>query len=136
MSWSYSGNPADSSLDKVRFLIGDTDTTDQLLTDEEINYTISESGGSIYQSAHDAAYAIASKFARMASSTSVGDMSISYSDRGASFYTVANEMLLLGARRQPPTPWISPQNIVRATDKVIPPENGTEFYTGQTDYFR
>ena len=62
MSWSYSGNPADSALDKVRFLIGDTDTTDQLLTNEEINYTIAESGGSIYQSAHDAAYAIASKF--------------------------------------------------------------------------
>lgn len=136
MSWSYSGNPADSTLDKIRFLIGDTDTTDQLLNDEEITYLITESGGSIYQAAHDAAYAIASKFTRMASSTSVGDMSISYSDRGSSYYILAKEMLLLGARREPPTPWISPQNILRAADKVIPPENGTEFYTGQTDYLR
>ena len=136
MTWSYSGNPASSEKDAVRFLIGDTDTTDQLLSDAEINYVIAESGGSIYQAAHDACYAIAGKFSRMASSKSVGDMSISYADRAQAFFALANELLELAARREVPTPWVSPDNIVRAADKIVPPANGTEFYTGQMDYFR
>lgn len=135
MTWSYTGDPADSTKDAVRFLIGDTDTSDQLLTDEEIDYTV-DSSGSLYQAAHDSAYAIASTFARMASSKSVGDMSLSYSDRAASYYQVADRMLQLQAKRQPPTPWIDPDNIIRASEKTVPPTNGTEFYTGQMDYLR
>lgn len=136
MAWTYSGDPASSTRDAVRFLIGDTDSTDQLLQDAEITYVISESGGSVYQAAHDAAYAVASKFSRMATSKSVGDLSLSYSDRAKAFFDLANELLELGARREPPTPWISPDNIKRASDKTLPPTNGTEFYTGEFDYFR
>lgn len=136
MAWTYSGDPATSDRDKVRFLIGDTDSTDQLLQDAEIAYVITEAGGSIYQAAHDAAYAVASKFSRMATSKSVGDLSLSYSDRAKAFFDLANELLELGARREPPTPWISPSNIVRASDKTLPPSNGTEFYTGEFDYYR
>lgn len=136
MTWTYTGDPSDSPKDTVRFLIADTDTSDQLLSDEEIAYVLSEAGGSVYQAAHDAAYSVASKFSRMATSKSAGDLSISYSDRAAAFYRVANEMLELAARREPPTPWVSPENMKRATDKTVPPENGTEFWTGQMDYER
>lgn len=135
MTWSYSGDPSDSDKDTVRFLIGDTDTDDQLLSDEEITFTLTEAG-SVYQAAHDCAYAIASSFARAASSKSVGDMSISYTDRANAFYALADRMLALQAKRQPPTPWISPDNIIRASQKDVPPANGTEFYTGQQDYLR
>jgi len=135
LTWSYTGNPASSSKDAVRFLIGDTDTSDQLLSNEEIDYTITQSG-SIYQAAHDSAYAIASTFARMASSKSVGDLSLSYNDRATTYYQVADRMLQLQAKRQPPIPYISPDNIIRASEKTIPPANGTEFYTGQQDYLR
>ena len=136
MTWSYSGDPASSTIDAIRFLIGDTDTTDQLLSNEEIQYCINEAGSSVYQAAHDCAYAIASKFSRLATSKSVGDLSLSYSDRAQAYFTLANELLELGARREPPTPWISPDNIERASDKTVPPTNGTEFWTGQFDYER
>ena len=43
-NWTYSGDPASSDKDAVRYLIGDTDTTDQLLSDEEIGYSISRAG--------------------------------------------------------------------------------------------
>jgi hypothetical protein len=136
MTWSYSGDPASSDRDAIRFLIGDTDTDDQLLSNEEIDYCITQGGPSVYQAAHDCAYAIASKFSRMATSKSVGDMSLSYSDRAQAYFTLANELLELGARREPPTPWISPENIEHASDKTVPPNNGTEFWTGQMDYER
>lgn len=136
MSWSYSGNPADSTKDTVRFLIGDVEADDPLLSDEEIAYVISESGGSVYQAAHDACYHIASTFSRMATSKSVGDLSLSYANRADAYFKLANELLELGARREPPTPWANPQNMKRASDKTVPPSNGTEFWTGQMDYDR
>ena len=40
MTWSYSGDPSASSLDEVRFLVGDTDSTEQLVQNEEIAYAI------------------------------------------------------------------------------------------------
>lgn len=134
MTWTYGGDPTASARDEVRFLIGDTDTTDQLLSDEEIAYCISKAGDSPYQAAHDAAYAVASKFSRMATSKSVGDLSLSYADRAQAFFTLANELLELGARRDVPTPWVNPDNLKRATDKTRPPANGTEFWTGVDDY--
>ena len=39
MSWEYQG-PSASDKDEVRFLIGDTDVEDQLLSDEEIQYLV------------------------------------------------------------------------------------------------
>ena len=40
MTWAYSGNPATSDLDQVRFTLQDTDTSFQLLANEEINFLI------------------------------------------------------------------------------------------------
>jgi hypothetical protein len=136
MAWTYSGDPADSTRDAVRFLVGDTDTTDQLLNDAEVAFCIAESGGSIYQSAHDCCYSIASKFSRLATSKTVGDLSLSYADRAQAFFALANELLELGARREPPIPWASAANMQRTSDKTTPPTNGTDFWTGQMDYDR
>lgn len=42
MTWSYSGNPAASAIDKYRFLISDTDSTEPVLQDEEIQFILDE----------------------------------------------------------------------------------------------
>lgn len=42
MSFSYSGNPATSALDLLRFLAGDTDEGVALLTDEEAAWLIAQ----------------------------------------------------------------------------------------------
>lgn len=78
MTWSYSGNPAASANDKVRFLCGDTDTNNQQITNEEIAFLLTEWGGNAYTAAAEACMAIAGKYASKAdSSRSVGDLSIS-----------------------------------------------------------
>ena len=81
MAWSYSGDPADSALDAVRFLIGDTDTNDQLLDNEEILWTNNQVTGSntattaLYETSYRCMVAIASKFSRLADQ-SVGDLKV------------------------------------------------------------
>lgn len=135
MTWTYV-DPNNNARDKVRFLIGDTDSTEPLLSDEEIAFTISEAGGSVYQGGHDACYAIAAKFSRMAQSKSVGDLSISYADRAAAYAMQAMRLLELGARREPPRVWVAAGALVRADARTDAGINGTEFWTGQMDYLR
>jgi len=65
MAWTYSGDPASSNLDAVRYYIGDTDTTDQLLTNAEINFEVAEHGNAL-GAALSCCMALAAKFARQA----------------------------------------------------------------------
>jgi len=62
MSWSYDQNE-DTDLDRVRGLIGDTDTTDQLLSDEKIEAELTRTG-SVNAAAIACAESLAAKFSR------------------------------------------------------------------------
>ena len=61
-TWTYSGDPANSDLDHVRFLLGDTNSADQKLQDAEIQFSI-DTSTSIEAAAASCARAIAGRFA-------------------------------------------------------------------------
>jgi hypothetical protein len=86
MAWTYSGNPASSDRDKARFLIGDVVQTPHSITDEEMQYLISEAPEpKAEMAAAEAADLWADRFAGLsASSKSVGDLSIAQDYAGAS----------------------------------------------------
>lgn len=87
MTWTYSGNPGATNRDAVRFLIGDTDNTAQLVTDEEIAYMLAQEGTSTSAAAR-ICRSLAAKYARYMDQ-SVGDLSISYSQRYQQFSELA-----------------------------------------------
>ena len=91
MSWTYSGDPASTTRDAVRFMVGDTDTTEQLITDEEIAYLVT-THGSTNRVASEAARAIAAKFARLMS-RSVGGLSANFSAKYSQYLALANDLL-------------------------------------------
>jgi len=75
MTWNYSGDPTTSSKDEIRFLIGDTDTDDQLLSDEEINYLYAQwypIYRTVFYVASIACETIAASYAREASHSADG----------------------------------------------------------------
>lgn len=76
MTWTYSGNPGASTLDQVRFLLGDTNTTRQLFSDEEITWTLTVQTAP-YLAAADLAELQASRAGGVRSKT-VGDLSVTY----------------------------------------------------------
>lgn len=90
MAWTYSGDPATSPKDATRFLVGDIDTADQVFSDEEIAYTLSRSG-SPEAAAASLARAAHARYTRLVDK-SVGDLSISYSQRAAAFLTLAQSL--------------------------------------------
>lgn len=99
MSWTYSGNPATSSRDEIRFLVGDTDPSDQLVEDEEIDYVLSihadpGANQSNYTAAAAVAQAIAARFAKKLDK-SVGGLSLPWRQRYEQYVQIAEEMTRL-----------------------------------------
>jgi hypothetical protein len=107
MTWSYGGDPANSVVDRIRFLSGDTNTLEQWVTNEEIMYLYSLWGTNEYQAAAATCEAIASKIALKADySRSVGDLSIStqYGAQAATMMKRANDLFAHASRIPAPAP--------------------------------
>ena len=111
MAWSYSGDPDSSALDAIRILIGDTDTNDQLLANEEVSWVNAQVSGSttstdaLYTVAHRCMITIASKFSRLADQ-SVGDMRVDMFQKAENARLQAKELKILAqSEGGTPTPY-------------------------------
>lgn len=80
MAWTYGGNPDANAKDSVRFLIGDTDPTDPLLNDQEIQSFLSTYNNVPLNAAVRCCEAIMAKFSRMCDEK-VGGVSINFSQK-------------------------------------------------------
>lgn len=92
MSWTYTRNPANSTKDAVRFLVGQTSTNDPvLIQDQEIDWAITQSGGA-YAAAVLVGESMLQQYAgHDALSLTVGNLSETYGDRSARLQaTLAN----------------------------------------------
>lgn len=132
MSWTYGGDPSANARDAIRFLIGDTDTTDQLLSDEEIAWVNSEASGTstgttaLYDAAYRCCLTIASKLAREADKQ-IGDLSVSMSQRAKAYREQAASLKELSGREGGvPIPYAGGITI---SDKEIDEENSDIFRT-------
>lgn len=97
MAWTYSGNPAASYKDAVRFEIQDTIAKAQLLTDEEIEYTIAQEAGDkpsprgLLSASARCCEVIARKFSGQADSV-IGSLQVTYSKMAAGYRELAKEL--------------------------------------------
>ena len=95
MTWTYDGAPgkdtADGRRDAVRLLVGDTDTEDQQVTDEEIAFALSEASNNIYRAASVIARSLAGKYSRMVDS-SFETISNKFSQIRDAYYDLALRM--------------------------------------------
>jgi len=82
--WTYDNSDlgtttASGRLNAVRLLVGDTDTTDQQVQDEEITFALSEAQDNVYFAAAWVAKTIASRYARRVDTKLDGQLSAMYS---------------------------------------------------------
>lgn len=106
-TWSYTGNPTNSNRDACRFVIGDTDANNQLLTDQEIDWLLAQWENNIYSAGAEGCVAISGKFTAKADySRSVGDMSIStqYQAQAEAYLTRGDHLREQANKFGQPTP--------------------------------
>jgi len=127
MTWSYDTSLTEAK-DKVRFYIGDTDTNDQLLQDEEINFLLTETQN-VLQAASRAAKALAAKFSRQADKA-VGDLRISLSQKAQAYMSLAADLEKRALTSSAYPTWQEPEEDARfelgmmENDSVIADEDG------------
>jgi hypothetical protein len=109
MTWTYvpPDGSGDLNRDKVRLLIGDTNTNDQLLSDEELCFLEVEFGSAtdIYSTALAAIDLIIVELSRKPTSKSVGPLSLSYADRLFQMGKARARVQALAMRKAAPTPY-------------------------------
>lgn len=88
---TYSGDPTSSKKDEVRFLIGDTDSTEFLLQDGEINYLLGLYNDTAIPAAIRGCETIMAKFSRMADEQ-VGQVKISYSQKAKAYAVMLGQL--------------------------------------------
>lgn len=88
-----------TTLDQVRFLTGDTSNSaaTELLADGEVTWLLSQETN-VYRAASVAAESIAAKFSRLAD-TSVGDVSVSNSQKVSHYKDLAKRLALKATKR-------------------------------------
>lgn len=90
---TYSGDPAASTTDAVRFLLNDTTNVvaTEELTDTEIEWLLAETGN-VYSASAMGARKLGAKYAGTADSKSVGPLSISRSGSSQRWYDLAKQL--------------------------------------------
>lgn len=92
--WSYSGDPAASDKDLIRYLVQDVDNSVRLLTDSEITYEIAQWQplvSSMYAIAAEVAERISVKFAGV-TTVSADGVRVDLSDLSTRYQTVAGQL--------------------------------------------
>ena len=97
MTWSYDPSDLDDTtasgrLNVVRLLIGDTDSNDEQMQNEEINYSLSANDNSTYGAAIWCCTTLSSKYARLVNTELDGSLSQDYSDLSKSYKTLARDL--------------------------------------------
>lgn len=95
MTWTYTPDFA-TQRDRVRFEIGDTTSTDQLLSDEEIAYAGSVEGSDLCAAAR-CCEALAGKYGRLADMRE-GKLDIKLSQRKKAFLDKADQLRMQDAK--------------------------------------
>tara|TARA_R110000787_G_scaffold261218_1_gene366518 strand:+ start:382 stop:837 length:456 start_codon:yes stop_codon:yes gene_type:complete len=101
MSWSYeeydlNTTTASGRLNTVRLLVGDTDSIDQQIQNEEISFALSQNGNNVYYSGAWVARAISSKYSRRVTTQLSGALSADYSDIAKQYMVLADTLSYQG----------------------------------------
>lgn len=101
MTWNYDNAPGvdteNARRDAVRITIGDTDVTDQQVTDEAIAFALSQSGNDYIDASIQIANQLAAKFSRLVDTSAEG-LSMKYSQLKDQYLDLATRLKSEAAR--------------------------------------
>lgn len=103
MAWSYDASDLDTTtasgrLNTVRLLLGDTDTLDQQVQNEEIAFALSQTNDNVYFAAAWLARTVASQYARKVNVQLDGSLSADYSDLAKQYTSLAETLEYQGKK--------------------------------------
>jgi hypothetical protein len=103
MAWTYDEtdlgtNTISGRLNSVRLLLGDTDTNDQQVQNEEIIFALGQSNNNIYYAAAWCARTVASQYSRRVNTSLDGALSADYSELSKQYTSLADNLEYQGKK--------------------------------------
>ena len=103
MAWSYDATDLDTTtasgrLNTVRLLLGDTDTTDQQVQNEEVTFALAQSNDNVYFAAAWLSRTVASQYARKVDVSLDGALSAKYSTLSKQYTSLAETLEYQGKK--------------------------------------
>lgn len=103
MAWSYDETSlgtatAAERLNSVRYLVGDTDTNNQIVQNEEITFALSQTGDDIYKAGSYVAKAISAKYSSWVDTELDGALRVEYSQLRDAYNSLAADIEVIGKK--------------------------------------
>ena len=103
MAWSYDETDlgtttASGRLNSVRLLLGDTDTNDQQVQNEEITFGLAQTNNNVYFAAAWCARVVAAKYSRQVNTSLDGALSADYTDLAKKYTGLAESLEYQGKK--------------------------------------
>ena len=103
MAWSYNASDLDTTtasgrLNTVRLLLGDTDTNDQQVQNEEVTFALAQTNDNVYFAAAWLARTVAAQYARKVNTSLDGALSADYSDLQKQYLGMAENLEYQGKK--------------------------------------
>ena len=103
MAWSYDETDlgtttASGRLNSVRLLLGDTDTNDQQVQNEEITFGLAQTNNNVYFAAARCARVVAAKYSRQVNTSLDGALSADYTDLAKQYTGLAESLEYQGKK--------------------------------------
>ena len=103
MAWSYDETDlgtttASGRLNSVRLLLGDTDTNDQQVQNEEITFGLAQTNNNVYFAAAWCARVVAAKYSRQVNTSLDGALSADYPDLAKQYTGLAESLEYQGKK--------------------------------------
>lgn len=146
MTWTYNNASLDTSqavgrLNSVRLLVGDTDSIDQQIQDEEIYFALSQATDNIYNAASFVCNLLAAKYSRLVTTSAEQGVSTNYSDLVSHYNTLSSQIDVLSRKNNGKSLGIyvggvsitSVDSVNSDTDRVQPEFTIDKFDNGQAD---
>jgi len=97
MAWSYDASnlnttTASGRLNTVRLIVGDTDSSDELIQNEEIAFALEQSNNNVYYAGSLVCRLIAAKYSRLIDTTLDNAISAKYSTRAKQYQQLASQI--------------------------------------------
>ena len=103
MTWTYGGDPSGNEIDEVRLLIGDTDTNNQMFSNEELQYYIDTYGSGVPAAIAAIKGAIA-KYSRY-TDEKTGEIEVKWSQQIKNWTTLLEELTGVSSSSSVPMPF-------------------------------
>lgn len=99
MTWTYNGDPSSNDRDQVRFWLGDTDSTDEQLSDEEIAFLLDINADEPLSAAIDGAQGLMAKYSRE-TNRAVGDLQVEAQAKVVHYAALIDRLRIMNNRKR------------------------------------